>query len=98
MERIGERLLLSATDLVNFLECEHLTHLDLEVTLGRLALKPTRTDSTDLIAAKGAEHEERYLDSLKSAGTGVVEIAAPNGSRTLAGPRWPTRPSVSSDG
>jgi predicted RecB family nuclease len=81
MECLRDHLVLSASDLVNFLECEHLTHLDLEVATGRLALERTRTDSTELIAAKGAEHEERHLHSLRSGGAEVVEIAAPDGTR-----------------
>ena len=35
MQRIGERLLFSPSDLNHFLECEHLTQLDLERDPGR---------------------------------------------------------------
>ena len=54
-----DRLLLSASDLINHLECAHLTRLDLEVVRGELVLEQTRTDATDLVARKGDEHERR---------------------------------------
>jgi len=40
MQLLDQHLLLSASDLINFLECEHLTALDLEVAHGRLDAKP----------------------------------------------------------
>src|SRR5438874_12219233 len=75
MEFSGERLVLSPSDLINHLECRHLTHLDLEVAKNRLDLVPTRTDTGDLVARKGGEHERAYLESLRAAGREVVEIA-----------------------
>ena len=45
MQLIGNRLTLSASDLVNFLECEHLTWLDQEQVHDRLAAEPKRPDS-----------------------------------------------------
>src|SRR5437899_8287563 len=64
MQRTGAGLLLSATDLVAFLECEHLSALDLRVATGLEQIEQTRTDSTELVARKGSEHEQRHLDSL----------------------------------
>ena len=75
MQLSGERLILSPSDLINHLECRHLTHLDLEVAEGRLDLIPTRTDTGDLVARKGGEHERAYLESLRATGREVVEIA-----------------------
>lgn len=74
MERVEGRLIFSATDLINHLECPHLTHLDTEVTLGRLSLTETRSDTTELAARKGDEHEQGYLAQLRSDGREVVEI------------------------
>ena len=42
MQRLGPQLLLSATDLVNFHECAHLTALDL-AALDDKVLKATKT-------------------------------------------------------
>jgi len=69
-------LIHSATDLINFVECPHLTRIDLEVVQGRLNIEPTRTDSSDLVASKGEEYEAAYVESLRAEGKEVVTIAA----------------------
>jgi len=79
MHVIDDRLLLSATDLINYLECAHLTRLDLEVVRGDTVLEETRTDAADLVARKGDEHERAYLESLRTAGRDVVEIESEPG-------------------
>ena len=79
MQLTGDKLLFSATDLINFLECEHLTWLDLEATHQRLTAESKRADAAKLVARKGREHERRYLEGLRAEGNGLVEIpdAAP---------------------
>jgi integrase len=42
MQLVDDRLLLSASDLINYLECAHLTRLDLEVVRGEIELDETR--------------------------------------------------------
>ena len=79
MQQLADRLLLSASDLIDHLECSHLTQLDLGVATGDFDLKPTRTDAADLIARKGAEHEVAYLEALRLAGHDVVEIESQHG-------------------
>jgi len=74
VQRVDDKLILSATDLINHLECAHLTHLDLEVAQGRLKIEETRTDSADLVARKGDEHELAYLQSLRADGRDIAEI------------------------
>src|ERR1039458_1365179 len=56
MESVDGQLIFSATDLINHLECPHLTQLDIEVALGRVDLTETRSDTTELVARKGDEH------------------------------------------
>ena len=59
MQLIDGRPVYSATDLVGFLECEHLTNLDRAAVAG-LVTKPIRqNDEIDLIAKRGLEHEQR---------------------------------------
>jgi predicted RecB family nuclease len=70
----ADRILLSASDLVAFLECEHLSALDLRVARGIEAIQPTRTDSTELVARKGDEHERAFLGSLFERGLDVVLV------------------------
>ena len=64
MELVDGQLIFLATDLINHLECPHLTHLDTELALGRLSLTETRSDTTELVARKGDEHERTHLDRL----------------------------------
>jgi uncharacterized protein len=80
MQRLGRKLLLSATDLVNFHECGHLTALDLRA-LDDKALKAQKTkpdEHTELLFQKGNAFEAAYLADLKleaqSTGATVVEI------------------------
>ncbi len=67
------RLLLSATDLVNFLGCRHATYLDLRDLTDPVEL-PERDAATVLIFEKGIEHEKRHLVSLKARGLSAVEV------------------------
>lgn len=76
--------LYSATDLVAFLECEHLTELEFTVLgLPRTGLGlAAPDDAADLIARKGNEHEAAYLAHLRAQGLSVADIA--QGGGTLA--------------
>jgi predicted RecB family nuclease len=73
----GGRLIVSESDLVNFLEGPHLPALDLRVATGREVIETTRSDSADLVARKGDEHEAAHLLCLKARGLNVVEIPDP---------------------
>lgn len=76
----GQRLY-SATDLVAFLECEHLTALDLAALDDRslAARKVAADESAALVARKGDQHERAYLEALRGAGQQVVDIAEEGG-------------------
>jgi predicted RecB family nuclease len=69
-------LIVSATDLVGYLACDHLATLELGRVQG-LWEKPIRSDDPTiaLIQEKGDLHEAEYLVSLRDAGLTVVEIA-----------------------
>ncbi|MEO8468683.1 MAG: TM0106 family RecB-like putative nuclease [Chloroflexota bacterium] len=68
-------LVVSATDLVGFLECDHLVTLELERTRG-LREKPFRDDpQLDLIQKRGYAHEQAYISRLRAEGRSVLEIA-----------------------
>lgn len=65
----------SATDLVNFSACRHLSQLDRLAVLGRL-VAPDRSDPLNqLLAAEGITHEHRVLAELRQR-IGVTEIAS----------------------
>lgn len=69
-------LIVSATDLVGYLACDHLATLELGRVQG-LWDKPIRKDDPTiaLIQQKGDLHEAAYLSSLVAGGLTVVEIA-----------------------
>ena len=73
MQILAGKLLLSATDLVNFLGCKHASFLDLRDLTDPVEI-PERDAATVLIFEKGIEHEKRYLASLKARGLDVVEV------------------------
>jgi uncharacterized protein len=68
------RLFFSPSDVSDFVACEHLTSLQLEVARG-LREKPYRENPQgDLVREKGEEHEAAYLEWLRSQGRDVVCI------------------------
>jgi predicted RecB family nuclease len=73
MQILDGRLLLSASDLVNFLGCRHAAYLDLRDLTNPEEL-PAHDAATVLIFEKGIEHEKRHLASLKARGLNVVEV------------------------
>ncbi len=68
-------VILSATDLVGYLACDHLATLELGRVVGRWERPIRRDDPTiELIQAKGDLHEAAYLAELRVSGKSVVEI------------------------
>jgi len=64
----------SATDLVGFLACEHLTALE-RAALHGLVERPNRLDpELDVIRRRGLQHEARYLTERRDGGRSVVVI------------------------
>ena len=56
MEQFEEKLVVSASDLVGFASCSHLTWLDRKVAAGELS-KPQRTDAMlELLQERGRKH------------------------------------------
>jgi hypothetical protein len=65
---------LSASDLVGHLNCQFLTKLDLAVARGELD-KPLRRDPVlELLAERGALHEQSYLDHLELSGLSITRV------------------------
>ena len=74
MQLIDGSPVYSATDLVGFLACEHLTQLERAVLAG-LAERPNLPDpELDVLRKRGEEHERRYLADLAADGRSVVVI------------------------
>jgi predicted RecB family nuclease len=67
---------LSASDLVGHLNCRYLTSLDLAVARGELD-KPSVWDPVlEVLAERGALHEQSYIDHLEANGFPIVRIDA----------------------
>ncbi len=75
MQRIDGRLVLSPTDLTKHVACPHITTLDLEaLDSGAPRTVPT-DDALNLVFAKGLQHEQAYLQTLRADGLVVEDIA-----------------------
>jgi uncharacterized protein len=72
---LDDRLIFSATDLVNFLGCRHASYLDRRHLDEPMPLGPEEP-LLALLQAKGIAHERRYLESLRAPGRNIVEIEA----------------------
>ncbi len=79
MQRRDGKTIFSASDLVNYLECEHLTTLDL-VDLETPLQRADDDAQMKLIQDKGFEHEARYLSDLENAGIFCVDVKKPGQS------------------
>jgi len=71
----------SPSDVTAYLECEHLTQLELKVARGEIVKPHVEDAQAQLIRRKGEEHERAYLAQLVADGRDVVtiELAGPNG-------------------
>lgn len=76
MRKLGYAVLFSATDLVNFLECEHLSALD-RINLDTPLVRAQEDEVNNLIQQHGSRHELAHLASLRSCGKTVVDVSKP---------------------
>lgn len=74
MQALNGATLFSASDLVNFLECEHTTTLGL-VDLVTPLQRAESDESNKLIQDKGFAHEKSFLESLRAKGLRITEIS-----------------------
>ena len=74
MQQRDGYILFSPSDLNAFLECEHLTQLELAVARHELERPDAENPQADLVKRKGDEHEAAYLAELLADGREVVTI------------------------
>lgn len=74
MRNINHSIQYSASDLINFLGCRHLTELDRKTALGEIDPPDWSNPALVLIQQKGLEHEQAYVEHLKSQGLNVCEL------------------------
>lgn len=75
MQRTGNKLTFSASDLVAFLACPHKTTLD-RFNLDTPIERTVPDEQVELIQDKGFAHEAGHLDSLRSHGGRIVELSS----------------------
>ena len=65
---------LSASDLVNYLGCKHLTELDRDVALGNASKPDWNNPALAILQKKGQEHEDAYVAHLKATGLSLIDL------------------------
>ena len=84
MKFAEDRLRLSASDVANFVACQHMTRLDLLEARGRLH-RPRRFDvGFEDLVQRGEEHERIVLELFRADGRQVVEINPSPSAETAA--------------
>ena len=74
MQALDGRLVLSPSDLNDYVECPHLTTLALEVARGTRKRPFVLNEHGDLLRRKGEEHEAAYLAELRRQGRQVTDV------------------------
>ena len=68
-------MILSATDLSNFLSCRHRTALDLGEARGKRNRPQFYDPLLEALFARGLENERQYVEALERAGRRIVDLA-----------------------
>lgn len=76
MYRSGDRTILSPSDLVTFLGCEHATERERRILAGGLAAPERHDPDLEVLRRRGLAHERAELARFASAGRSVGEVAA----------------------
>ena len=74
MQKIKDTIYYAASDIVNFLECEHLTALDL-INLETPLPQAEDDDEAILYQQKGIAHEAAYVDHLRNSVSCLVDVS-----------------------
>jgi len=75
MRNISDQIVLSATDLSNFLNCRHRTALELGEARGKRSRPYFHDPVLEALFARGLEHEHQYVKTLEGAGRRIVNLA-----------------------
>ena len=74
MKKTGSSFELSATDLVGYLNCRHLSGLDCAVAGGALGKPKVWDPLLQILWERGSIHEQNYVTHLEQAGLDIVRI------------------------
>jgi uncharacterized protein len=75
MRNISDQIVLSATDLSNFLNCRHRTALEIGEARGKRSRPYFHDPVLEALFARGLEHEHQYVETLEGAGRRIVNLA-----------------------
>jgi predicted RecB family nuclease len=75
MRASGEQMVLTATDLANFLSCRHRTGLEMAEANGKHQRPRWHDPLLKILFQRGLEHEKAYVESLQAGGRQVVSLA-----------------------
>src|SRR5262245_24816725 len=75
MQLLNGQLVLAPSDLNDYVECQHLTTLALEVARGTRKRPFLAEEHAELLRRKGEIHERAHLERLRAEGRRIVEVA-----------------------
>src|SRR6266571_8841476 len=75
MQLSSTDLLLSSTDLSNFLSCRHLTALEMAAALGKRRRPHWVDPLLEVLFQRGLDHERAYIAALQAEGRQIVSFA-----------------------
>lgn len=75
MRKDSDAIYLSASDLAGYLNCKHLTALDLDVAEGALSAPKSWDPLLEILRERGRRHEAAFVEHLREQGFSTVEIA-----------------------
>ena len=85
MQRFDDRLILSASDLTGYLECDHLTAQQIAIARGERARPPRQIDPhVELIQDRGEAFEREQRTILEQEAGGLVDLSSPPDSSESA--------------
>ena len=84
MRRLDGQVLLSASDLMRFMECRHATALDLRYLNGEKLEPAADSEEAEILQQYGDAHEAAYLQALKESGKGIFEVDRSSGLLSAA--------------
>ena len=82
MQIVEGELVVSATDLVGFLHCEHLAWLERMKANGEIERPANDHPMLELLREQGNAHERAYLARLRGNGADVVDVTTPKAPRS----------------
>lgn len=74
MHKLNDQIVLSASDLSNFIACPHATFLDLQVANGVIDKPKNNNAVLQALQQKGEEFEAEFIQRLRSSGKSITEI------------------------